>query len=540
MPNPGRSPDEASPNGTTTGTTTGPEAREVARFLRPAEPLRGFAFGGFILDLARGALLQDGIEIRLRAKSLDVLAYLVRHPGRLIAKRELIEAIWPDVAVTDDSLVQCLVEIRRALGDQQAWVHTARGRGYRFDGDVRPVLGAGAGEPSGASTATTDVGGVSGVVSSPGRAPGEPGHAPSEAERLAGRPRVLSRGLVLTIGLVAIAALSAAGWAVWGRGSSPVPRTAEAARAYAEGERSEDRRNRESIGRAIEAYERAIALDPAFAPAQAGLANTLVIRGVFGGARPDESYPKARAAALRAVTLDPMLADGHIALGHVRVQWDRDWRGAEDSYRRALALDPNAWRAHMLYAYCLNAMGRFDEGLLESRTALTLKPESATVSASRVVILFMSRRPEEAIEQGRLAIRLDPGFSLGHFWQALALADVGRFDEAMTEALASRTGVGNLPVAVVGYIHGRAGRRAEALEVLRALEAARARSIYVPATDLALVAAGMGDRETALSWLEQAFDEHAHWMETLRIFPPFDPLRDEPRFKTLVDKMKFP
>ena len=100
--------------------------------------------------------------------------------------------------------------------------------------------------------------------------------------------------------------------------------------------------------------------------------------------------------------------------------------------------------------------------------------------------------------------------------------------------------MGNLPVAVVGYIHGRAGRRAEALEVLRALEAARARSIYVPATDLALVAVGMGDREAALTWLEQAYDEHARWMCSLRVLPPFDPLRDEPRFKALVAKMKFP
>jgi hypothetical protein len=306
------------------------------------------------------------------------------------------------------------------------------------------------------------------------------------------------------------------------------------------GERSRERPNRESVGQAIAAYERAIALDPGFAPAHAALANTLVVRGVFGGARPDESYPRAREAALRAVELDPMLAEGHVALGHVRVQWDRDWRGAEESYRRGLALDPKAPRGHMLYALFLGAMNRVDESLHESATALALRPESPRVGAVRAIVLSWARRPEEAIEQGRRTIRLDPGFSMSRFWQALALAEVGRFDEAMTEALASRTGIGNLPVPVVGYIHGRAGRRAEALEVMQALEAARARSIYVPASDLALVAAGMGDRDAALTWLERAYDEHAHWLGSLRAFPPFAVLQDEPRFKALVQKMQFP
>ena len=277
-----------------------------------------------------------------------------------------------------------------------------------------------------------------------------------------------------------------------------------------------------------------------FAPAHAALANTLVVRGVFGGARPGDIYPRARAEALRAVELDPTLAEGHVALGHVRVQWDRDWRGAEESYRRALALDPNAPRAHVLYALFLGAMGRADESLRESETALALRPDWPMIGVIRAITLAGARRPEEAIEQARRAIRLDPGFSFGHFWQALALAEVGRFDEAMTEALASRAGAGNLPVAVVGYIHGRAGRRAEALEVLRALEAARSNSIYVPATDLALVAAGMGDREAALTWLEQGYDERARWMCSLRVFPPFDPLRNEPRFKALVARMQFP
>lgn len=496
MPNSGRNPDEVA--------------------------VPALAFGAFVLDPARGTLLHGGRDVRLRAKSLDVLDYLVRHPGRLIAKQELMDAIWPDAAVTDDSLVQCLVEIRRALGDDQAWVHTARGRGYRFDGPVRPV--AGSREPAAAAVVDAPV-----AIDAPVAV-----EAPLAVETAPRRP------LRLAIGAAAVLLVVAGGSAAWRWRAAPAPRTADAVRAYQEGERSGERLSREAMGEAIAAYERAIALDPTFAPAHAALANTLVVRGVFGGARPDDSYPRARALALRAVELDPMLADGHVALGHVRVQWDRDWPGAEASYRRALALDPQAPRGHMLYALFLGAMNRVDESLRESATALALSPESPTVGAIRAVSLSAAGRTEEAIEQGRRTIRLNPAFSLTHFWQALALADAGRFDEAMTEALASRTGVGNLPVPAVGYIHGRAGRRAEALEVLRALEAARARSIYVPATDLAMVAAGMGDHEAALTWLERAYDEHAHWMCSLRVFRPFAVLKDEPRFKALVEKMRYP
>ena len=355
----------------------------------------GLAFGRFVLDLARGALLRDGTEVRLRAKSLDVLAYLVRHAGRLIAKQELIEAVWPDVAVTDDSLVQCLVEIRRALGDDQAWIHTAR-------------------------AAATDSMATSGRWWTARHCRRLPSAAPGRLPTVVAAPS-RGRAWLLAVASSSMLAVAAAAWAFWGRAPASSPRTAEARLAYEEGERSVERRTRESLGQAIAAYERAIALDPTFAPGHAGLADTLVVQGVFGGARPDDSYPRAREAALRAVELDPTLAEGHVALGHVQVQWDRDWRGAERSYRRALALDPNAPRARMLYALFLGAMGRVDESLQESRIAASLRPESATVGAVRAIVLFGARRSEEAIEQGRRTIGLDPAFSLVHFWQALAL-----------------------------------------------------------------------------------------------------------------------
>ena len=280
-------------------------------------------------------------------------------------------------------------------------------------------------------------------------------------------------------------AVAAAAWAFWGWAPAPSPRTAEARLAYEEGERSAERRTRESLGQAIAAYERAIALDPTFAPGHAGLADTLVVRGVFGGARPDDSYPRAREAALRAVELDPTLPRVTSRSGTSRSNGIATGAAPSAATAARWRSIQRAARPHALRAVP-SAMGRVDESLQESRIAASLKPESPTVGALRAIVLFERGVPRRR-SAGPADCPLDPGFSLVHFWQALALADVGRFDEAMTEALASRTGVGNLPVPAVGYIHGRAGRPAEAREVLRALEAARAdRSMSRPPTSPSL------------------------------------------------------
>jgi DNA-binding winged helix-turn-helix (wHTH) protein len=476
-------------------------------------PAERFLFEGFVLDVGRGALLRDGVEIRLRAKSFDALSHLVRQAGRLVPKQELMDAVWPDTAVTDDSLVQCLMDIRRALGDAQRVIHTARGRGYRFDGEVRV-------DPPAAPVP------LAAHVPSPAAAP----------LATAGAPNPGRWWLAATLAALALAAAAF----VWGR-PSPEPRdTAAAARLVEAADRERITLTRDGLVRAVGGYERAIILDPQFAPAHVGLSDASTLLGVFGAVRPVETYPRARRAALRAVEIDPMLATAHVALGHVRVQWDRDWRGAENSYRRALALDPSAPRAHVLYAILLASRGRVDEGIAQARAALALEPDAPSTNTTLAIVLYLGGRNEEAIAQGRVASGMEPVSSLLHFWMAMALADAGRFDEAMREALASRQGAGNLPTPIVGYIHGRAGRSAEALEVQRALEDARARSIYVPATDIALVAAGRDDRASALSWLEVAFEEHAHWLDGLPRFKAFQRLRDEPRFKALLAKLESP
>lgn len=550
-------------------------------------------FDRFTLDLRRATLHDGEAEAHLRRKTFDVLAYLVQHAGRVVSKQELSEAVWGDVAVTDDSLVQCLVEIRRVLGDRQEFVRTKRGRGYLFDAPVSGLASAsmlhGAADgvaneaPDIVPAVVVDVRGIpddarpspvsfardaaAAAVDAGADQAAEPGawrDAMSEVSRRHRHPAwpahrftVVGGILLGSVGAGAIAwtalrsrdvqkaaPASASVVAVADRAPHTMTRRAgarpvEAQRAYDAGMAGVRRVTRVGLGDAIHHLESAAALAPDDPQIQAGLSDALTLSSVFGLGRPVDLLPRAKAAALRAVALDPTLAEAHVSLAHAYAQADWDWAGAEASYRRAIALHPNLQRAHTLYAHLLMAVARFDEAERESARARELASSLGLPHASSGIVAYISRQPARARQHLRRALEIQPTFSLAHFWLALTEANRGRLDEAMVAALASRDDVGNAPTPVVGYIHGLAGRRGEAIEVLRALEA-RATSSYVPATDFALVHMGLGDRDAALRWLERGVEEHARWMELAAVHPAWDPLRHDPRFIALVRRLKLP
>ena len=152
---------------------------------------------------------------------------------------------------------------------------------------------------------------------------------------------------------------------------------------------------------------------------------------------------------------------------------------------------------------------------------------------------YLARRPQAAIEAFRLSIEASPDYALPQFWLAVTYGSIGRYDEAMDAALASRREMGLAPAWIVGYVHGLAGRRAAALEVLNALEM-RARREYVPPVDLALLQIALGNHEAALGWLETGLREHSHFMELLAVLPAVDPLRGHPRFQAILQAMRLP
>lgn len=478
--------------------------------------------GGSTFDPARYAVVGPAGETRLRPRSADVLRYLVTHAGRVVTKQEILDAVWADVAVTDDSLVQCLIEIRRALGPDQALVRTVRGRGYLLEASGVVALG---------DTAPAVPDREAAIAAAPGARPGRASPA--------GRP--LARWSALTLAAAVVVAL-----AVLGTRSQPAIRRAvtdtlvpEARQALDEGQAIMGRsRAQIDLERARQLFARAVTLDGGYAAAHAALGNALVLLSGFGVHPPLDLLPQAAEAARRAVVLDPTLAAGWQALAHVQTQGEWDWAGAEQSYRRAMALDPSA-PMNLIFAHLLVGIGRIDDAVAESDRLLALAPGDPFRLGSNCIVKYFARRADAAIDACDRALAVNPSYSLAHFWRALALSYVGRHDDAMAAALASRRGIAFEPTWLVGYVHARAGRLAEAREVLTALET-RATRTYTPSIDIAFLHAAVGDIPGGLDWLERSHREHGRWMELVAVHPAADPLRAEPRFRAVLRALRLP
>jgi len=495
-------------------------------------------FGRAVLDVQRRELTCDGTARHLRAKSFDVLSYLANNPGRVVGKDELIGAVWGGAAVTDDSIVQCLVDIRRALEPGQEVIRTIRGRGYRFYADVRPAdAGAdayGRFEPAA------------------GSAPETP--APPPARDAAGTGRTRPRWALAAAGAVMLGALGV--WALAGRDAgvtrAPAPATGgeppvapqvtlntAVVQLMVAGNEALLSRSQADLQRARPAFEAAVKADPRYAPARAALSNTLTLFAVFGLERPTVVLPRAEAEARHALELDPTYAFAWSALAHTQVHWSRDWAAAEANYRRALALDPKAEMPSFLLAHLLMGLGRSSEAIEQSLKALQHDPKSPRLLGSTGVVHYFTGKPAEALPYFQRALELDSRYSTAAFWQGVTLASLGRLDESMDAALRSRADMGNTPTWLVGYVHAKAGRAADAREVLRAMEAHATRR-YVPAAEFAYLHLALGDREAALTWLERGFEEHSRWIELMAVDPILDPLRREPRFAVLVRALGLP
>jgi tetratricopeptide (TPR) repeat protein len=310
--------------------------------------------------------------------------------------------------------------------------------------------------------------------------------------------------------------------------------------AYALGRRQWSKRTRESLERAIRHFEEAIDADPGFAPAWSGLADCFNILAPW--LPPRLAYRRAKAAARRAVELDPMLAEAHTSLAYALWFDEWDWEQAGRLYRHAIQLSPEYATAHQWYAEYLTTLGRFDEAIREGRAAEELDALSWAMPTSLINIYYYARRYDEALEyQRRMQALWGPGPTLGGTAdRARILEQAGRPDEAVVEYGRVRA-LDDDPRIVAGLACALAlaGRPDEAREELAAL-AALPPERYVPPYALAGPLALLGDRDAAFEQLERAFETHDRAMVWMRVNPRFDPLRKDARYVSLLRRMNYP
>lgn len=639
------------------------------------------SFDGFTLDLTRGCLLRGTEEIKLEPKPFDALKYLVQNPGRLILKAELMQALWPETAVTEDSLVQCLIKVRNALGNDPQIIKTVSRRGYIF---VREVRDSSAGlttsyteETSGVQVIITEeetnghvdagtrrlgdvillpqasqskvryliaaiekhkLGAVTGVLALAIMAAGifyfsrpdegidsvavmpfvnvnadpnteylSEGISDSIINNLSQLPnlkKVIALNSVLrykgqqtdpqTVGrelgvrAVLMGRLIQQGddlsistelvdvrdnKRLWGgrynrklrdiisvqteiaqnisealrlrltseekeRLAKRYTQNGQAYQLYMMGSYYRRTRSEKGLKKSIELFEQAIKEDPNYAPAYAGLAFTYNVLGYTGQLPPKEARQKEELAALKALKIDSDLAEGHIAMAHLRVL-DLNWAAAEEECKRALELNPNSAEVHQSYAYHLIVLGRLDDATLHLKRAQELDPLSLELNADNARVLYFSRQYDRAIEKLQKTIEMDPNYPPAHARLHWVYAANGMFEEAIAEskkafALDNRS----RRVSGLGYAYAVAGKRAEALKMLDELKDRVKQQLYVSPYEFAQIYLGLGEKDEAFAYLDKTYEESPDPLGFLKVDPKYDSLRSDPRFVDLLRRMK--
>ena len=508
-------------------------------------PSRVLRFGVFQINLAARELRKYGVRIRLPGQPFCILSILLEKPGQIITREEMRQRLWSSDTFVDfeHSLNSAIKKLRHALGDSpenSRYVETVPRVGYRFVAPVEQI----------SATANLDVSFVA-------------DRSTESAATVDGAGKLAWR-ILLSVALVLIAVPGA--YFAWSRFRSrpqpqskvagefhasdggessgsksravESPKSTEARDLYLKGMYFWNKRTVAGFQQAIECFQQATTLDPNYALAYAGLANSYTLLTAYSLASSTLYMPQAREAALRALELDHGSEEAHTALALIVQNQDWDWQTSEKEYRRAIELNPGYPTAHHWYAEHLMWMGRFDEALKESERARQLDPLSLIIAADNGAIFYFSRQYDRAIEHCRTVLRKDPNFGRAAGLIIYAYIEQGMFSQALAGAETSQRFYGKGPWywSMRTYIYGRAGQLEQARRQLEKLEEMSRHEQVSPVTML-WAHLGMGNKEEALADLEKAYSEHASILTTLKVEPAFDPLRSDPRFQDLLRRV---
>jgi tetratricopeptide (TPR) repeat protein len=296
------------------------------------------------------------------------------------------------------------------------------------------------------------------------------------------------------------------------------------------------KRTKEDLYKSIEIYEQAVALDPKFALAYVGIAESWTVIPSFPYASPAECIPKAKAAAAKALELDPELPEAHTVSAMIAATYDWDWPRAEAGFKRALELDPNLSITHYRYAWTfLSPMGRHDEAISEMKIAMEKEPLYLIQGANFAAVLMYARRFDEAVEQAKKTYDLDPNFIGGRNWLCHTNNAKGNYADAL--AIAEKSLDSAMPILpAAAYAYAKTGQREKAVAVIARWKE-REKTAYVQNYWVAIVYAAIGDKDSAFAELEKAYQNRDWFLQRINVDPFMDPLRTDPRFDELVKRI---
>jgi DNA-binding winged helix-turn-helix (wHTH) protein/Flp pilus assembly protein TadD len=439
---------------------------------------RKLRFGTFEVDLELRELRNRGVRLRLQQKPFQVLELLLKNPGALVRREELMKQLWPDLHVNFDSGLNTAVNtLRQVLGDSLRncrFIETRPGLGYRFLMPVEAILHA---EPS------------------------------------IGNGKRFGRGRTASF---------------------------EAQQDYLKATYFFNKLSEDDLRRSIAYFESSIKQDPSFAAAYAGLANAYSVCALLGTMSSDDAHRRAKQLIATALQIDDALPEAHVSLAGIKMLFDRDWSGAEKECLRAIQTNPSYASGHQAYAALLALTERLEEALRQIRQAQELDPLSVVISMEMAWILYLTRDFQGAIEQAWKALVLEPKFAAAQYTLGLAYEQKGMTEEAVAEFKNACSCSGHHPAAIaaLGHAYSLDGRREEASQTLNEIEEMSRRRSVSPYWK-SIVQVGLGSSDLAFQALNECCERRDIWLILLRVDPRFDPIRGDARFGSLSGQLPY-